>query len=234
MPAYVEHEFPRGFILDEERLRKLAHLVSERLANTGAFQFHVYRGDAFTYTTDSVDEVLKEDNADWRRLTKLELRTVAPTDLALFLSFSSSGTRVEIEGTNRDAVFLLFSDLRAYLKEEVNTAPYIPKEIAETIGGIVGVGVMALFLLFANAHVASRHPPHKELLAAITAASDTAKLNFLLHKAQLESTSPVRWERRTELLWPPYPIAGRPRGMQALGQYIIVLQNPPDLLSEPA
>ena len=73
MAAHVEHEFVRGFVLDEERLRKLTHLIAQHLdpsTTGGSYEFRVYRGDAFAYTTPSVEDVLKEDNSDWKRLTK--------------------------------------------------------------------------------------------------------------------------------------------------------------------
>jgi hypothetical protein len=66
MGAYVHHQFERGFLLDEERLRKLVHLIAEKLdpeKSGKRYEFKVFRGDAYSYMTNAVDDILKEDNA---------------------------------------------------------------------------------------------------------------------------------------------------------------------------
>lgn len=125
MAAHVEHNFPKGFILDEERVRKLNSILAERLGKFHTpikHKFRIYRGDSFSYETDIVDEVVNEDNTDWRRITRLDVVSEPDESFGLILRFSERGTQIEMEGTDRDEVFLLFSDLREYINNEVNIA----------------------------------------------------------------------------------------------------------------
>jgi hypothetical protein len=76
MAAYVEHRFDKGFLLDEERLRKLVSIISQRLTKSEPPTPHnlrIFRADSYSYETENVQDVINEDNADWRRITKLEI-----------------------------------------------------------------------------------------------------------------------------------------------------------------
>ena len=149
MGAHVEHTFARGFILDEERLRKLVNLILIHVdpdKRGGLLQFVVFRGDAFSYTTADIGDVLSEDNADWRRITRLDIKTATVEPIELLLKLSSDGTILQIEGSDRDRVFVLFSDLREYLSEEVNRAVVAPDR---TIKGVFTlIALAAIFWLF--------------------------------------------------------------------------------------
>ncbi len=122
MGAFVEHSFEAGFILDEERLRKIREIVATRLANHNPVlspKFKVFRGDSYSYITESLEDVILEDNDDWRKITKLEILVEQKDDIEFRLSFSKDGIKLNINGENRDEVFLIFSDLREYIKNDV-------------------------------------------------------------------------------------------------------------------
>ena len=150
MGAHVEHRFTRGFLLDEERLRKLVHIVLERLPTDQSpaerLEFKVFRGDAYSYTTSSVEDVLKEDNADWRKITRLDLRSASEKPVMFSLRFDKAGTSLEIDGDDRDVVFVLFSDVREYLREEVNRAVSIPRNATRLLFMLVTILAMVWLL----------------------------------------------------------------------------------------
>jgi hypothetical protein len=193
MAAYVEHEFERGFVVDEERLRKLNHIIAERIDPSkagGKFHYRVYRGDAFAYTTHSIDDVLKEDNSDWRRLTKLEIETQDGADPYLLLSFASDGVRLEIHGGDRDTIFVLFSDLREYMTEEVTTAIPHVREFTQVIASVLVVAFMVWFTVYLTVRSRDNGMAISDLSAAIRAHDDTTKLNYLVRAVAASNRQP--------------------------------------------
>lgn len=95
MAAYVEHSFAKGFLLDEERLRKLNSLIGERLGKAAPplkHSFRVYRADSYSYETANVDDVAKEDNTNWQRITRLEIKAEQKDVFEFVLTFSDEGT----------------------------------------------------------------------------------------------------------------------------------------------
>ena len=52
MGAFVEHDFDKSFLLDEERLRKILQIVNERKLD---IEFKVYRGDSYWYVTENIE-----------------------------------------------------------------------------------------------------------------------------------------------------------------------------------
>ena len=122
MSAFVEHSFDRGFLLDEPKLRKLHELVAARLSKLQTpipVRFKVYRGDSDSYETEAVQDVINEDNEDWRAITRLDVTAIVTDVLDFELSFSGKRPSLRIVGDDRDAVFLLFSDVREYMTNEV-------------------------------------------------------------------------------------------------------------------
>jgi hypothetical protein len=94
VPAFVEHAFRGGFLLDETRLRKLKDIIESRetRGSDSKMLYRVYRGDSYSYETASVDDVVNED---WRRITRLDLRISRPEpegakkdDFCFLLTFS--------------------------------------------------------------------------------------------------------------------------------------------------
>jgi hypothetical protein len=160
MAAFVEHSFPHGFLLDEERLRKLKDLIENRLAKMPTHPqlvYKVYRGDSYSYTTTSVEDVAKEDNEDWRRITRLELSVDSKNDLVFLLSFSAKGCDLRITGADRDNVFLVFSDVRDYVHNEVAVVRGLTRTSVRTVGSVLLTAFMMAFLFSMLYNLGSSH-----------------------------------------------------------------------------
>ena len=114
MAAYVEHRFKRGFLLDEEKLRKLVNLITQRLGKSEPpipYKLRVFRADPYSYETSNVEDIVNEDHADWRRITRLQIEASRQKDFEFELTFSDEGTSLNLDGDDRDQVYLLLSDL---------------------------------------------------------------------------------------------------------------------------
>jgi hypothetical protein len=182
MGAYVEHGFERGFILDEERLRKIHDLIENRISKYPtplSLRYIVFRGDSFSYQTSSVDDVVNEDNEDWRAITMLELFASEEEGFTFRLTFSKRGVFVRITGDDRDDVFLLFSDLREYIRNEVLSGWRIDRLTARLLGLIFTILVLLGALYF---YTRVTYDPH--LFSEALSTNDLAKkLNFLIQES---------------------------------------------------
>jgi len=148
MGAFVDHKFRKGFLLDEERLRKLNDMLltrGEQLPNECKPTYKVYRADGLTYTTEDIQQILCEDNADWQRVVRLVVSMQAEDDLSLELDFDEQQTTLHIEGNDRDLVFLVFSDLKQYLANEV----FIIRQLPSRIGyPVTSLSLLAFLIYF--------------------------------------------------------------------------------------
>ena len=98
----------------------------------------------------------------------------------LELSFSAQGTHLEIEGDERDKVFVLFSDVREYLTEEVNKGFYLSKQAKQILAGAMMFAFLATFLSFMAAEERSSHLTNTELKRVTASRDVAAKLDALL------------------------------------------------------
>jgi len=195
MAAYVEHRFKRGFLLDEERFRKLNSIIQNRLSKLEPplkHSFRVYRADSYSYETDKVDDVTKEDNPDWQRITRLQVKAEHKDSLNLDLDFSDDGTFIKMVGDDRDAVFLLFSDLREYLQNEVNTG----FRFTETTRRFLAM-LMPLFFIVVSPIIIMFTLKMPEVdtdkVASLVAEEDlVTKINFLLERSLITQDSIFR------------------------------------------
>lgn len=129
MGAFVSHEFAKGFLLNEERIRKINNILHERLktfSDDERPEYKIYRADSFVYETSDLNDIIGEDNAGWQKILRVTVSVECSDKLDLELDFDRDGTNLRIEGTDRDNVYLLFSDLREYLENEVNTVRHYP------------------------------------------------------------------------------------------------------------
>jgi len=176
--------------LDEERLRKLVHIVLERLPTDQSpaerLEFKVFRGDAYSYTTSSVEDVLKEDNADWRKITRLDLRSASEKPVMFSLRFDKAGTSLEIDGDDRDVVFVLFSDVREYLREEVNRAVSIPRNATRLLFMLVTILAMVWLLWWMYSRLGT-FTDTAAAIAALRTVDVAAKLDYLILRTVREA-----------------------------------------------
>ncbi len=185
MGAYVDHSFPRGFILDEERVRRIKDTLESRLSkrpNPISPTYKVYRGDGYSYTTQLIDDVTREDNEDWRRITRLDVTADEKDKLELKLTFGAKGVDLNIIGDDRDEVYLLFSDLRDYIQNEVAVVRAVP----EGFGALVTVIAITLLVLIFLGPLAyqSRGRSPEEYKSLLRSADTIPKLNFLIESAR--------------------------------------------------
>lgn len=180
MGAYVEEKFVGGFILDEGKLRKIADLI-ERRCNGASLVYKVHRGDSYSYETSVIDDVVNEDNEDWRAITRLLLRVEQVGQLDFSFTFSD-GASLYITGNDRDAVFLLFSDLREYMNNEVLIVPPLSKETTDRISVmIMAAGVLFMFYVFYST-IVGKDPAL--LKAALDSTEVNEKLDFLIKNGE--------------------------------------------------
>ena len=120
--AYVKHKFDKGFLLRDEDLTKLLDFVKVRAAEVNAadrIKIKVYRSDSLVYESPSLEPLRAEENALRNRLTRVQV-LLDHTELKVNFDFDAEeNISIEIESTDRDRAYLLFSELKEYLNTEV-------------------------------------------------------------------------------------------------------------------
>jgi hypothetical protein len=190
VPAFVEHSFRGGFLLDETRLRKLKDIIESRETrrSDSKLLYRISRGDSYSYETESVDDVVNEDNEDWRRITRLDLKISYPEphhakedDLRFILSFSDKdGCELHIAAEDRDRVLLLFSDLRDYIQHEITVTRTIDPENSRFLGMFISLGIITILALTVLYLIVQVEP--ETLKQALKNPDISAKLNFLIEQ----------------------------------------------------
>lgn len=84
----------------------------------------------------------REDNEDWRRITRLDITAEEKDTLDLKLTFDVKGTRLTIIGDDRDEGFLLFSDIRDYIQTEVAVVRAFTKD-----SGVLGSAIVMMLVM---------------------------------------------------------------------------------------
>lgn len=113
-----------GFVLTEERLRGLYDTIEKRFKTHSApigLIVKVNRRDDYSITANSVEDILHEGNEKNKRIKSLEFKskTRAKFTLSLKLAYDS-GIKVEIEGEDKDLVFLMKEDLRQFIDNNLS------------------------------------------------------------------------------------------------------------------
>lgn len=180
--AFVEHDFKRGFILDEARLRKVHDLIESRISKYPiplSLRYKVFRGDSLSYETSSVLDVVNEDNDDWRAITRLEVFAIQENVFTFRLTFSKERVFVLIIGNDRDAVFLLFSDLREYVRSEILAGRKPARDTARLVSlCIIAIVMIEYFIKFLHGMTVD-----PSLVSRALSTNDLAdKLNFLIQR----------------------------------------------------
>lgn len=192
MAAFVEHSFERSFLLDEQRLRKIKDIISSRLSNHSPnlkLEYTVYRGDSYSYKTDSIDAVAEEDNEDWKRITRLILSMIGDENFKFSLVFSAKGIELNIEGKDRDEVFLLLSDLRDFIGNEVAIGRVLSSKVEGIFVVVSFFGLLVVFM-FLSFFISSFDPQNNASRVVLSfepvlQSSDIqAKLNFLIRSLE--------------------------------------------------
>jgi hypothetical protein len=201
LPANISDTFVKGFVLDEERLRKIHELLTIRLAQTPQPCKPVYkvdRADNFTYTSEDLEAVIGEENAERMQIANISVSAKVPDFLELQLYFGKDGIKLNIEGEDRDTVFLLFSDLKQYLNAEVDVTPNLQSPEARYW---VIFGVILFFSLILTIGTTKTPTISSEKVSQLLESQDVIeKLNFLIQ--QQISQQPVQTSDAVTTLTP--------------------------------
>jgi hypothetical protein len=132
MGAYAEQAFnKKGYILDEERLRKINSLLCQRvkdIPNSPIPVYRVFRSDSFTYSTKNLEDIICEDNYDYQRIERIYIyhdseKAASPYEadegFHLLIALEKDEIYLKIRGENRDLVFLLLSELKQYISQKL-------------------------------------------------------------------------------------------------------------------
>lgn len=130
--AQIDFDFKKGFFLEEDDILKINEIIKSRFDSlpNSILKYRIRRSDSNEYTTDNLDVILKEENCRGQEIVSLTFEAVSNKDekvhefefdYRFYLSFSKkNGTNLNIGGLDRDLVFLLKSDIKNYLDNNVN------------------------------------------------------------------------------------------------------------------
>jgi hypothetical protein len=181
MAAHVSHKFDKGFLIREEHLRRIHEIISKRAELNGdsrALEINVKRADAFSYSTENVDEIVAEDNSDADKIVSITYEiNDYEDDFMVWLDFNKDdGVNLRLNGKDRDQVFLLFSDVKSYIEAEVAKAWKLHRDWVR----LAVVMTMMLVLLSAFTYLISPDGKINDLSRAIASTDVQVKLNALL------------------------------------------------------
>lgn len=195
MSAYVEHKFKRGFILNEENLRKIHEIIIKRfneIDDSLKPQYEILRSDSYAYITNDFKDIINEDNSAYNRILKITIFEKIDEVFYFELSFSQDdGTYIFIKGEDRDLVYLLLSDLRTYLNNDVNKRIIVDNRSVKNIIYYTQMlmSAVAFLLLFFN--ISSKASCAISFESAIKTQNLQEKLNYLVYQSYAKDYSNV-------------------------------------------
>lgn len=195
MICHIERYFDKGFLLKEEHIRKIFDITRKRLKEKDIneeIRFGVYRNDDLFFEENSVDALLEEENSKRNKIRKIEIKVVAEKlDFSLVFC-KQNGASIEIESSDRDFAFLIFSDLKEYLLTEVLVFRLWWKHLENGRFFIFLLPMFVLLWLLFNIIT----PTSEEKIQAIIASSDISeKINFLIKEREnrVPNLNSMKW-----------------------------------------
>lgn len=187
MRAFVEHQFTKGFILDEERIRKLNEILikrGEEFSPDASPTYEVIRADSIKYETKDVQEIVNEANAEYKKITELRVVMGEQKDFELNLDFNDDGkTDLTISGSDRDKVFLLFSDLREYIENEVCTIRLWIENIGSNSFSLIMSLIYIIMPIFFILIVTRRYDISPAIVESVLKSNNVSeKVNYLIER----------------------------------------------------
>jgi len=186
MAAFIDFELKKGFILDEERIRKLHDILCKRIDEIDKDLkpiYTVYRDDYYTYETEDITDIIKEENCKRNKINELTIKVEKEKsiDFNLYLSYDKR-TKLHIEGEDRDIVFLLASDVKDFLKADVHTVINF-KQLLSPFYRLIGLIAMAVstIILFVSTKKLSYSMVSDSVKELINEGSINDKLNYLIN-----------------------------------------------------
>lgn len=188
MGAHVKYKFKKGFLLDEEKLRKIHDIISKRLV--GEIKYDIYREDSYSFETTKIEDVVSQENLIGSRINELRIKSDIKSNLDLLLYFDDSGVGLTINGKDRDDVFLLNSELKEYISNEVCNQKILGSNFGSYIFGlgfIIFFG--SFFYALSHAIVASSSNISDDVIKNVLESNNTnEKLDLLIQIVHKEKT----------------------------------------------
>ena len=122
MPAKIDTEFKRGFILSEENLAKIDDIIRKRLessSNDFSLKYEVHRTDDALITYQVSSEVIEEENSKRNCINGVTINAKSNGNKLQLIFRQGSDTKLVLEAEDRDLALLLTADLKEYLNSEV-------------------------------------------------------------------------------------------------------------------
>lgn len=192
MIASVRHNFSGVFVLDEGQLRRINEIILRRLPDGASegYEIQVTRADSFSFVTKSIDEVCAEENGPSIEVNRIRFMT-ADDSFSLNLDISKEhGVDLDIQGAERDPVFLIYSELKAYIDQGVMSRRWLGDNPYQwRIVGLLLVLLLAIVVMLLTATL-SRDPQGAQ--EALRSTDALTKLNFIISRGQ-NSTSTATW-----------------------------------------
>ena len=112
-------KFKKGFIIEPNHLQTIESLIRNRFPNSDIF-FEVTFNNSNKYKTNSLDEVISEDNSAGNNINKICIVVEHEDVLHLNIIFEKKEkTAFSVTGSNKDSIFLLFNDVKTYIDKEI-------------------------------------------------------------------------------------------------------------------
>lgn len=177
MAAHVEHEFKGWFVLEEEHLRKIDDLLRKKCPEGGKYKISVKRSDSVAYDTADINELCLEDNSPSSEITSVSY-AIEGESLDVRLAFAANKVaKVEIVGDDRSLVFLVYSDLKAYIEKEVMAFNFLSRRSPSRFVSILMM--LAMMSVAIGTFILDR--PNIDEVQRVLAIEDIQqKLNFLI------------------------------------------------------
>lgn len=196
MGAHVSFESSHGFIMDEERLRNIHDIIFNRLGKEGKDnkfkpKYTIYRSDNFVYNTLDIEDILREENSELKKIIRLKItpeQNIQTFNFALefkiktgFSLVGEPNTTLDVEGEDRDLVYLFFSELKKYLTIEVNTKRIIT---INTLNFIRYIPMLLLMILPSISILLNGTKNDLGLKNALNSQDIPIKLNYLINQTK--------------------------------------------------
>ncbi|WP_417764921.1 hypothetical protein [Shewanella chilikensis] len=146
MNAHAGKAYDAGFVLDESNLRKINNIIDDRIPENKKV-FKVSTNNSKSFECSDIETVINEDNDEYQAIERVYIN-VSSEITYLSLSFKEKSVILDIEGNDRDIVFLLYSDLDTYLKKEVVNRHFIPGTSKGLLLQLVAFFILYLAFIF--------------------------------------------------------------------------------------
>ena len=180
------------YILSEENLIKINEIIRSRLKSKNKNikpEYVIYRNDNFFYTTKNIKEIIKEENTKLQKIKMIHILIDSLNFLNFKLSFDEFDTIIEIEGDDRDFVFLLLTDLKQYLSSEVNILRRLRNEFLSKNWFLIVSLLMLIGLIYS---IYDDLKISKDIIEQITKNKNiNEKLNFIIRTNRLLRDFPL-------------------------------------------